>query len=29
MTLWAEGMKDMDRLSFKGHMGRVEVVWDS
>lgn len=29
MTLWAEGMKDTDSLSFKDHMGRVEVVWDS
>ena len=29
MTLWAEEMQDMDSLSFKGHMGRVEAVWDS
>lgn len=29
MTLWAEEMQDMDSLSFKGHLGRAEVVWDS
>lgn len=29
MTTGAEEMQDTDSLSFKGHMGRVEVVWDS
>lgn len=29
MTTGAEEMQDMDSLSFKGHMGRVEAVWDS
>lgn len=29
VTLWAEELEDTGSLSLKGHLGRVEALWDS